>query len=67
MRDFALQQQNIDAKILLQVHDELVLEVRDDQVEMVSGLLKNIMEHITQTNVKMVVETGSGATWDAAH
>ena len=63
----ALKIKNFDARLLLQVHDELVLEVREDLVENVAELLKNIMENIVDTAVKMSVEVGIGSTWDAAH
>ena len=63
----ALKIKNLDARLLLQVHDELVLEVREDLVEDVAELLKNIMENIVDTAVKMSVEVGIGSTWDAAH
>lgn len=65
--DYALSKSNFDAKLLLQVHDELVLEVREDQVAEVSALLKQIMENVVPTAVKMVAEVGSGPTWDTAH
>lgn len=63
----ALKLKKLDARLLLQVHDELVLEVREDLVEEVAGLLKNIMENIVDTTVKMSVEVGIGLTWDSAH
>ncbi|MCQ2735207.1 MAG: DNA polymerase I, partial [Alphaproteobacteria bacterium] len=65
--DYALSQNNLHAKLLLQVHDELILEVREDQVAEVSALLKQVMENVVPTAVKMIVEVGSGLTWDAAH
>lgn len=65
--DYALAKNNFDAKLLLQVHDELVLEVHRDQVAEVSALLKQIMENVVPTAVKMVAEVGSGLTWDTAH
>ncbi|MBO6280959.1 MAG: DNA polymerase I [Alphaproteobacteria bacterium] len=65
--DYALNEKKIDARLLLQVHDELVLEVRDDQTDEVAGILKNIMENIVDTAVKMSVDVGIGSTWDAAH
>ena len=65
--DYALKEKNLDARLLLQVHDELVLEVREDLTEIVSDLLQNIMENIVDTAVKMSVDVGVGATWDSAH
>ena len=65
--DYALTDKKLDARLLLQVHDELVLEVREDLTDEIAGLLKNIMENIVDTAVKMSVDVGIGSTWDAAH
>lgn len=64
---WALKEQNIDAQLLLQVHDELVLEVRENEVEKVSALLKQIMENVIQLSVPMTVDVGVGDNWHAAH
>ena len=55
------------AKLLLQVHDELVLEVPEAQVDAVAAAIKAEMEGVAQLRVPLLVETGSGVTWDAAH
>lgn len=65
--DRALQQNGYDAVLLLQVHDELVLEVREDQAEEVAKLVKNIMENASDSAVKMSVEVGIGDNWNVAH
>ena len=65
--DLALQEQGYDAKLLLQVHDELVLEVKEEQAEAVAELVKNIMESAAQIDVKMIAETGIGHDWNDAH
>lgn len=64
---WAIKEQNIPARMLLQVHDELVLEVREDAVEKVRELLKQIMENVVQTSVPMVVDVGVGDNWHDAH
>jgi DNA polymerase-1 len=43
------------------------LEVREDAVEQVRGMLKQIMENVTKTSVPMVVDVGVGDNWHAAH
>ncbi|NBX04023.1 MAG: DNA polymerase I, partial [Alphaproteobacteria bacterium] len=58
---------NADARMLLQVHDELVLEVRENAVEATSALVKNLMENAAQLSVPLTVETGSGNNWGEAH
>ena len=51
------------AKILLQVHDELLLEVPEDEVSEVCDLVVDRMEGAMTLNVPLVAEWGSGKTW----
>jgi DNA polymerase-1 len=53
--------------MIMQVHDELVLEVRDDQVEEVASILNEKMTNAAQLKVPLLVETGIGQDWEAAH
>ncbi|WP_343576251.1 DNA polymerase I [Pseudomonas sp.] len=62
-----LQDSGIDARVILQVHDELVLEVREDQVEQVSNTIRPLMSGAAELDVALVVEAGVGANWDEAH
>ncbi|WP_447744271.1 DNA polymerase I [Pseudomonas nicosulfuronedens] len=62
-----LQESGIDARVILQVHDELVLEVREDLVEQVSGAIRPLMSGAAELDVPLVVEAGVGANWDEAH
>ncbi len=57
----------LKSRMLLQVHDELVLEVPDNEVEEVSGLLKKIMENVVSLKVPFVAEVGVGTDWAEAH
>jgi DNA polymerase-1 len=67
----ALTEAGLSAKMLLQVHDELVFEVPVNEVEPTSMLVKRIMETAHEPavtlSVPLVVETGSARSWDAAH
>lgn len=65
--DKALSESNLDAKLLLQVHDELVVEVKEDNAPQVAELMKNIMENIVDLPVKFIAETGIGKNWNEAH
>jgi len=58
---------DLDATILMQVHDELVLEVKEDQVDAVTELLKKEMAEAATLKVPLVVEVGAGNNWDEAH
>ncbi len=65
--DAWLQGRHDEARLLLQVHDELVLEVREDRVEEVSAGLRERMGRAADLRVPLLVETGSGNNWDEAH
>jgi DNA polymerase-1 len=65
--DAWLQASNLDARIILQVHDELVLEVREDQVETLRERICPLMSEAARLDVPLLVEAGVGANWDEAH
>jgi len=58
---------NFDAKVIMQVHDELVLEVADADVEAVTEGLHKYMSETVKLEVPLLVEVGSGANWGQAH
>ena len=62
-----LSESGLDAKVILQVHDELVLEVREDLVEQVSEQIKPLMGNAAALDVPLLVEVGVGDNWDEAH
>ncbi|MDO6422750.1 DNA polymerase I [Saccharophagus degradans] len=57
----------VDAKMIMQVHDELVLEVAEAQVEPVTATLCDIMSAALKLDVPLLVEAGVGMNWDEAH
>ncbi|WP_060507840.1 DNA polymerase I [Pseudomonas sp. NBRC 111124] len=57
----------LDARVILQVHDELVLEVREDLVDQVKDEIRTHMSNAAQLDVPLVVEAGVGSNWDEAH
>jgi len=57
----------LDAKVILQVHDELVLEVREDLVAEVSAKIREHMSEAVKLDVPLVVDVGVGDNWDEAH
>ncbi|RON74499.1 DNA polymerase I [Pseudomonas chlororaphis] len=57
----------LDAKVILQVHDELVLEVREDLVDKVSEEIRGYMSNAATLDVPLLVEVGVGSNWDEAH
>jgi DNA polymerase-1 len=58
-----LRERDLPARLLLQVHDELVLEVAPEAVETVRDLTRLTMEQAVTLTVPLVVETGVGANW----
>ncbi len=57
----------LDAKVILQVHDELVLEVREDLVDQVRDEIRVHMSGAASLDVPLLVEVGVGNNWDEAH
>jgi DNA polymerase-1 len=52
--------------MIMQVHDELVLEVANEALEQVRPEVKRIMEQVTTLAVPLLVEIGTGPDWDVA-
>jgi DNA polymerase-1 len=63
----SMEHNKIPGRMILQVHDELVLEVRDDAAEDARALLKKEMEEVYSLSVPLVVDTSIGKNWDEAH
>ncbi len=65
--DAWLTEQKLNSKVIMQVHDELVLEVPECEVEQVRAGLRDIMQGAAELNVPLIVDIGSGSSWDEAH
>ena len=65
--DSWLAESDLDARVILQVHDELVLEVREDQVDALRAGLLPLMSAGAALDVPLLVEAGVGDNWDQAH
>jgi DNA polymerase I len=63
----ALQAAGLRSRLLLQVHDELLFEAPDDEAAALAGVARRVMESAATISVPLVVETGTGRTWAAAH
>jgi DNA polymerase I len=63
----ALKDAGLKARMLLQVHDELLFEVPDAEVEATSKLVKQIMESAAQLSVPLIAEAGVADNWAQAH
>ncbi len=56
-----------DIKLIMQVHDELVFEIPEDEVELLKPEITNIMIQAADLSVPLLVDIGVGNNWDAAH
>ncbi|CAH0992976.1 DNA polymerase I [Sinobacterium norvegicum] len=62
-----IEAENIDARMVMQVHDELVLEVNEQQLEVITAKIEQIMEQAVALSVPLIVDAGRGDNWEQAH
>jgi DNA polymerase I len=62
-----LAEERLGTRLIMQVHDELVLEVPDGELDVVKRALPGIMSGVAELSVALVVDIGVGANWDKAH
>jgi DNA polymerase-1 len=62
-----LQSAQLDARMIMQVHDELVFEVAQEQLSALQAGVKQAMEGAAQLQVPLLVDMGTGPDWDQAH
>ncbi len=58
-----LKKENLNSEIILQVHDELILNVKEEELEIVKALVKEEMENVLKMSVALEVDTNIGKTW----
>jgi DNA polymerase-1 len=63
----AIDEQQRQTKVIMQVHDELVFEVPESEVEWVRTEVPRLMAEVAQLKVPLLAEVGVGANWDQAH
>jgi DNA polymerase-1 len=66
VQDF-LEEAKLTTMLIMQVHDELVLEVPDSELQTVKEKLPELMQSVAKLDVPLVVEVGVGDNWDKAH
>ena len=59
--------EQLQTKLIMQVHDELVLEVPENELELVKEKLRELMCNVAELKVPLLVELGEGKNWDEAH
>ncbi|HWT28019.1 MAG TPA: DNA polymerase I [Methylophilaceae bacterium] len=62
-----LEKESLQSKLIMQVHDELVLEVPETELEMVKTRLPQLMQGVAKLDVPLLAEVGVGPNWEAAH
>ncbi len=62
-----LERAGLKAHMLLQVHDELVFEIPDHELEKTIPVIRRVMENAANLDVPLIVDVGSGSNWDKAH
>lgn len=62
-----LERERLHTLLVMQVHDELVLEVPEDELDRVRASVPELMASVAELKVPLLVETGVGGNWDEAH
>lgn len=65
--DARMRAEHLQARLLLQVHDELIVECPAEEAETVRGILTEEMEHVVDYRVPLLVDAKIGASWAEAH
>lgn len=63
----ALQKENLKAKLVLQVHDELIIETPENETEKVKKIVKTEMENAAKLSVPLIADVNSGDDWFETH
>ena len=62
-----IKQNKFNSKMIMQVHDELVFDVCENELEYFQSSIKKIMENVVKMRVPLTVDLGVGKTWLEAH
>lgn len=62
-----IKEHHLKSKIILQVHDELILETPENELEKITSIVIQKMEGVIKLSVPITVEAKSGNNWDSAH
>ena len=65
--DERLREEGLEGRLLLQVHDELIVECPEAEEDAVRKVLKEEMEHVVEYSVPLIVDAKAGKTWAEAH
>lgn len=65
--DKTILEKGLQSKIILQIHDELLFEVPENEVEIMEKLIKHEMENVVGLSIPLTIQLGKGANWAVAH
>lgn len=65
--DKAISEKGLRSKMILQIHDELLFEVPENEVEIMEKLIRDEMENVVRLSIPLIIELGKGANWAEAH
>lgn len=65
--DKAIAEKGLQSKMILQIHDELLFEVPENEVEIMEKLIRDEMENVVRLSIPLIIELGKGANWAEAH
>lgn len=67
LKEEKLNGNHLKSKLIMQVHDELVLEVPDNELELIKNSLPTLMQNVAKLSVPLLAEVGVGSNWESAH
>lgn len=62
-----LEKEQLKSKLIMQVHDELIMDVPEAELELVKEMLPKLMQNVAQLKVPLIAEVGVGPNWEKAH
>ena len=62
-----IETEKLRSKLIMQVHDELVLEVPEKELAQVKERVRDMMQNVAKLEVALIVDVGVGDNWDQAH
>ena len=67
LKEEKLNGKHLESKLIMQVHDELVLEVPAHELDLVKATLPKLMQNVAKLDVPLLAEVGVGNNWESAH
>jgi DNA polymerase-1 len=62
-----IKEKDLSSRLIMQIHDELVLEVKDEEAEIAKDIVRTEMENVIMLSVPLKVSLGMGKSWAESH